>query len=77
MRTALSDLTLVFDKAERKIMLGRRNHKNGELCQDPKPVDVTTEAIKTVACYCAGDEIINLLCPNGEKLRLSLVREEE
>ena len=77
MRTALSDLTLVFDKTERKIMLGRRNHKNGELCQEPKPVDVTTEAIKTVACYCAGDEIINLLCPNGEKLRLSLVREEE
>lgn len=77
MRPVLSDLTLVFDKVERKIMLGRRNHKNGELCLDPKPVDFTTEAVKAVACYCAGDEIISLHCPNGEKLRLSLVRDTD
>lgn len=74
MRKSLDDLTIVFDRIDKKIMLGRRNRKNGGLCLEPAPVDVTCETVKAVACYCAGEEIINLLCPNGEKLRLSLTR---
>lgn len=81
MRKSLDDLTIVFDRIDKKIMLGRRNRKNDGLCLEPAPVDVTDEVIKAVACacYCAdeNEKIINLLCPNGEKLRLSLTREND
>lgn len=77
MKKSLDDLTIVYDRIDQKIMLGRRNHKNDGLCLEPAPVDVTCEVVEAVACYCAGKDTINLLCPNGEKLRLSLVREND